>query len=99
MCGISLDETAAKFEYDPRMKRVGMCSRRRAEFWRSIGSGIALLLLCACTGRQAYEGIQQGNRNACLERPPPQQAECMEAANISYEEYERRRKEATRAPE
>ncbi len=57
--------------------------------------GIVVLLLCACTGRQAYEGIQRGNRNACLELPPTQQAECLAAVDISYEEYERRRTEAT----
>ena len=69
----------------------------RDKLSRSILYGIGVLLLCACTGRQAYEGIQQGKRNECLKLPLSRQAECIESANMSYEEYERRRKEAVKA--
>ena len=61
--------------------------------------GMGAALLCACTGRQAYDGIQQGKRVECQRLPLSQQARCLEDANISYDEYERRRKEALAPPD
>ena len=53
------------------------------------------MFLAGCSNRGVYEGIQVSNRNECFKLPPsPQYDECMENANISYDEYERKRKEA-----
>jgi hypothetical protein len=56
---------------------------------------LAVATLCACTAHQAYDGIQQGKRNECARLPQSQQAECIDDANVSFEEYQRRRKQAT----
>lgn len=56
---------------------------------------LVLMFLAGCSNRGVYEGIQVSNRNECFKLPPsPQYDECMENANISYDEYERKRKEA-----
>ena len=59
---------------------------------------VAAALLGGCSARQVYAGIQQGKRNACEVLPQSQQARCLEQANISYEEYERRRRAAQASP-
>jgi hypothetical protein len=67
-----------------------------ARAWRKyVSVGIGTLLLCACTARQAYEGVQEGKRHECARLSQSQQASCLEEANISYDEYQRRRREAT----
>ena len=53
-----------------------------------------LLMSAGCTSQQAFEGIKAKNRNDCYNLPHSQQDECLEAADISYEEYQRRRKAA-----
>ncbi len=55
---------------------------------------IAFLMVIGCSSRGAYEGIQVSNRVECSKLPPSQYDECMENANISYDEYERKRQEA-----
>ncbi len=55
---------------------------------------LVLMFLAGCSNSGAYEGIQVSNRNECFKLPPSQYDECMENANISYDEYERERKEA-----
>ena len=57
---------------------------------------LVLIALASCSNRGVYEGIQAGNRNDCLKLPPSQYDECMENANVSYDEYEleRERKKA-----
>ena len=70
-------------------------SARRCGSWRLCG--IALMIAGAvwgCSARQAYDGLQQGRRNECLRLPQSQQSQCLKQANISFEEYERQRREA-----
>ena len=55
---------------------------------------VLMFLAAGCSNRGAYEGFQVSNRNECIKLPPSQYDECMENANISYDEYERERKEA-----
>ncbi|MCG8394545.1 MAG: hypothetical protein MI745_15820 [Pseudomonadales bacterium] len=52
-----------------------------------------LMVVAGCSYRGAYEGVQTGNRNACLPLPPSEYDECMEKASQPYEEYERERQE------
>jgi NAD(P)-dependent dehydrogenase (short-subunit alcohol dehydrogenase family) len=59
---------------------------------------VAMVLLCSCTAQQTYEGMQQGKRNECAKLPQSQQAQCLEEANISYAEYQRRRRQAMTSP-
>jgi hypothetical protein len=54
--------------------------------------GCLLTTAFGCTSRQWYDGLQQGQRNECLKRPVPQQAECLDAVNLPYDEYRRERK-------
>jgi len=64
-----------------------------------IGAGIlisviALLLLSAgCSSQQAFEGIKAKNKNDCYSLPESQQDKCLEATDISFDEYQRRLKE------
>lgn len=52
------------------------------------------LSLFACSQKSVYEGIQAGERNACLKEPESQYDDCMQRANKSYDEYKRERDEA-----
>jgi hypothetical protein len=52
-----------------------------------------LLLSAGCTSQQAFEGIKAKNRNDCYNLPDSQQEECLKAADVSFEEYQRRLKE------
>lgn len=52
-----------------------------------------LLMLAGCTNRGVYEGIQASARHDCSTLPPSQYEECMEAANVSFDEYQRQREE------
>jgi hypothetical protein len=61
---------------------------------KAIGCAIAVLTLCGCTVRQAYEGLQQRTRNECITLPLSQQSDCLAQASISFDEYQRLRKEA-----
>jgi hypothetical protein len=61
---------------------------------KAIGYAIAVLALCGCTARQAYEGLQQHTRNECITLPLSQQSDCLAQASISFDEYQRLRKEA-----
>ena len=56
---------------------------------------VAVLMLCGCTVRQLYDGLQQHTRNECITLPLSQQADCMEQASVSFDEYQRMRKQAT----
>ena len=58
---------------------------------------LILVLLSACSARQAYDAMAENQRTQCLRRPPSQQADCMAQTRISYEEYLRQRREATGA--
>jgi hypothetical protein len=60
---------------------------------KSIFLFLVLIILCGCSYRGAYEGIQARNRNECSKLPPSQYDECMRKANKSYDDYERERKE------
>ena len=55
---------------------------------------LVMMYLTGCSNRGVYEGIQVSNRNECFKLPPSQYDECVENTNISYDEYERERKEA-----
>lgn len=55
---------------------------------------IVILLVAGCSNRTIYENIQLNNRNQCAELPPSEYEACIEAADRTYDEYERERKEA-----
>lgn len=57
---------------------------------------LTVVLLGACSARQAYNGMQESRRTECLTRPPTQQTECMADTRISFEEYQRRRAEVVK---
>ncbi len=54
---------------------------------------LVLGFLYACTYRGAFEGIQASNRIECSTLPPAQYDECMQDNDVSYDEYERERKQ------
>jgi len=51
------------------------------------------LLIIGCNSQQVFEGIKARNQNECYTLPESQQQECLEAADVSFEEYQRQRKE------
>jgi len=55
---------------------------------------VVVLLIVACSNKAIYDNIKLNNRNDCAKLPQSQYDECMERANKSYDEYERKRKEA-----
>lgn len=55
---------------------------------------MALVLSSGCSRQQVFEGIKAKNQNDCYSLPQGQQEECLEATDISFEEYQRHRKEA-----
>ena len=61
---------------------------------KNIGFLVLLLgfLLTACTNEQLYNNARINEKRQCDKLPEPQYEECMESANISYEDYERARK-------
>jgi hypothetical protein len=69
-------------------------SSRLRRGWALIVFGVVLSMLWGCTARQLYSGMQQRTRNECVMLPRSQFADCMQQANISYNEYQRLRKEA-----
>ena len=52
------------------------------------------LLIVGCSSQQVFEGIKARNQNECYRLPESQQQDCLEAADVSFEEYQRQRKEA-----
>ena len=57
-------------------------------------------VLAGCSSRQAYDGLQISARNECAKSPNQvQYNECMERTKMSYEEYERKRKEQDNNPD
>lgn len=52
---------------------------------------VSLVGFAGCSARQVYEGVRASNRNECLQLPFPQQQECLENVDVSYEEYQKRR--------
>jgi hypothetical protein len=71
-----------------------MTLNRTIQPLKMIGYAVAVLTLCGCTARQAYEGLQQHTRYECITLPLSQQSDCMAQASISFDEYQRLRKEA-----
>jgi len=58
------------------------------------------LVLAGCSNQQTYEGLQMSARNECAKSPNQvQYNECMERTKMSYEEYERKRKEQANDPD
>ncbi|MCC5854099.1 MAG: hypothetical protein JJU10_00265 [Idiomarina sp.] len=49
--------------------------------------------LQGCTSKQLYEAAHENRRNECRKLPLQQQRECFERYDMSYEEYERKRRE------
>lgn len=52
-----------------------------------------MILLAGCSVQQAYEGIKARSQNECYRLPDAQREKCLEAADVSYEEYQRRRED------
>lgn len=71
-----------------------MTTNRTIDLLKAIGCTIAVLTLCGCTARQAYEGLQQRTRSECITLPLSQQSDCLAQASISFDEYQRLRNEA-----
>ena len=46
-----------------------------------------------CSKQQVFEGFKAKNRNDCYNLPESQQDDCLKAADVSFEEYQRQRKE------
>ena len=60
---------------------------------------ILLLMLIAmsigaCSNKAIYNNFQLNNRNDCAKQPHSEYETCMERTNMSYEEYEKKRKES-----
>ena len=56
--------------------------------------------LSACSTQQAYYGLQYGQKNQCQKYLPNDEdyQRCLEANDMSYEEYQQRREELKTAP-
>ncbi len=52
-----------------------------------------VITIGACTNKAIYDNFQLNNRNECTKQPHSEYDACMERTNMSYEEYERKRKE------
>ncbi|MEQ8312787.1 MAG: hypothetical protein RL839_13335 [Gammaproteobacteria bacterium] len=52
---------------------------------------LLLVTLSGCSNRNLYEAIQQNRLQSCEEIPIPQQANCREQYQQSYEDYKRER--------
>lgn len=61
---------------------------------------LSLLGLTACSSKQAYQGLQYGQKNQCQKYQLNQDVyqRCLSGQNVSYEEYERRRDELKTNP-
>jgi len=58
------------------------------------------IVLANCSAQQTYEGLQQNARNECAKSAnQAQYRECMERTNMSYAEYEQKRKEQDKDPD
>lgn len=55
---------------------------------------VLVMLLQACSSRQLYETVHQNQRLQCQKVPYSEYAECMERANETYDEYQRKRKDS-----
>ncbi|MCG8413373.1 MAG: hypothetical protein MI746_04045 [Pseudomonadales bacterium] len=60
-----------------------------------------VMLVCAaalanCSNRAIYETVQQNQLRRCEEIPIPQQANCREQFQTSFEEYTRERNELSK---
>lgn len=47
--------------------------------------------LAGCSGKQAYEGLQAGQRSQCIKLPEPDRARCQESTSLRHEDYEAQR--------
>ena len=56
---------------------------------------LAVFVITGCSYRGVYEGIQTSKQQECANLPPTQYEECMEGADLSYEDYESTRIEAS----
>ena len=55
---------------------------------------LSALLIQGCGARQLYEGLQTSQRFECHKASQSDVDECLERADISYEEYQKDRKDA-----
>ncbi len=63
-------------------------------------SALFSIVLANCSARQTYDGLQQNARNECAKSAnQAQYRECMERTNMSYAEYEQKRKEQDNNPD
>jgi len=51
------------------------------------------VVVTGCTNRSFYESSQISRRNECRKLPMSQQEKCLEAANKTFDQYERERQE------
>jgi len=77
--------------YLPYISGLAHSENRLCKFNNSINDSSAVSGMHESTG---LEGIKAKNRNDCYNLPQSQQEGCLEATDISFEEYQRRRKEA-----
>ena len=52
-----------------------------------------LVYIYGCSKQQVFEGFKAKNRNDCYNLPQSQQDDCLKATDVSFEEYQRQRKE------
>jgi len=63
----------------------------------SVLASMSLLLTTGCSSHQVFESIKARNQNECYTLPESQREECLDVADISYEEYNRQRKEVEKS--
>lgn len=47
--------------------------------------------LAGCSARQAYDGLQGGQRAQCVKLSEPERSKCVESTDVRYDEYEQAR--------
>ena len=56
---------------------------------------VNLMVLCACTNQQLYDGLRTRNQAECRELPVAQQQDCLDSVDTpAYREYQREIKKA-----
>lgn len=55
-------------------------------------ASLLLLWLGGCSSKQAYEGLQAGQRSQCIKLPEPDRSRCEESTGVRYEDYEAQRR-------
>ncbi len=66
----------------------------RQQTIRILGFILALVLVTACSNREIYNTIQTNQKHQCRNLPPAAYDECINTYSESYDEYQKKRKQA-----